>query len=217
MPEFKKGDRVRLTRANPCGGATYGSAGEEATVVDDTLPSNSAYGKIVRIKRDDNDFDPFVPVSALRLVSAAADTRPDAGGGFKAGDRIRFIAEKQSSGASGGCHVGDIFVAVDRKDRHAAHSVHYTAKDGSLMWRPGKYFELVTDAADTDDDADRWNAKALREEYRERLSTLTLTELPQFINDLLSEKIDKNVANSVVGLIASAASRVIRDKLKAEG
>jgi hypothetical protein len=142
MAEFKKGDRVRLTRANPCGGATYGSAGEEATVVDDTLPLNSAYGKVVRVKRDDVVFAPVVPVSAL---------------------------------------------------------------------------VLVTDAADTDDDADRWNAKALREEYRERLNTLTITELPQFVTDLLSEKIDKNVANSVVGLIASAASRVIRDKLKAEG
>jgi hypothetical protein len=211
MAEFKNGDRVRFTRANPCGGAIYGQNGEEAVVIDALLAGDHAtHGKLVRVQRDSGGFNPIVPVSALALVSAA-DTRPDAGGGFKAGDRIRFVSPFNESK---GCHVGDIFVAVACKGRHAEHSVHYTAKDGSLTWRPGVYFELVTEAAGSDDDADRWNAKALREEYRERLSTLTLTELPQFINDLLSEKIDKNVANSVVGLIASASSKVIRDKLK---
>ncbi|ARV77555.1 hypothetical protein [Sinorhizobium phage phiM5] len=164
MAEFKNGDRVRFTRANPCGGVIYGQSGEEAVVIDALRAGDhAAHGKLVRVQRDSGGFNPIVPVSALALVSAA-DTRA--------------------------------------ADTRAADT------------RPGEYFELVTEAAGSDDDADRWNAKALREEYRERLSTLTLTELPQFINDLLSEKIDKNVANSVVGLIASASSKVIRDKLK---
>jgi hypothetical protein len=75
--------------------------------------------------------------SELELVPTVAD----AGGGFKAGDRIRCIRNP----AGEQCLIGDQFVAVARgKGSGFASSVHYTSKDGRKTWRPGEYFELVT-------------------------------------------------------------------------
>lgn len=69
--------------------------------------------------------------------------REAAGGGFKAGDRIRLIADPYSIDA-----LGSEFVAVARTSG-ATESVHFTDSDGEVTWRPGEYFELVTPTTDT--------------------------------------------------------------------
>lgn len=63
----------------------------------------------------------------------------DAGGGFKAGDRIRLV-----SNPCGDCQIGDEYTAIARLDRRSVDSVHYTDKAGYTTWRPGSYFELAT-------------------------------------------------------------------------
>lgn len=139
------------------------------------------------------------------------DNRANAGGGFKVGDRIRFVDKYNESTYSGGTFVGDEFVAVSFDNRHNESAVHYLSKEGKVSWRPGEYFELVSRPII---DVDKWNAPALRAEYRERLNTLTIAELPQFIQDLLSERIEWDQVNAVTGLISSAAHRALRDKIK---
>lgn len=74
------------------------------------------------------------------LIAEWVDERVDAGGGFKAGDRIRLI-----SNPSGDSNIGDEYTAVARSSASmgASGSVHFRDKSGDVSWRPGSYFELV--------------------------------------------------------------------------
>lgn len=75
------------------------------------------------------------------LIAERVDERADAGGGFKAGDRIRLVRNP-----AGESKIGDEYVAVGRAASSigASMSVHFTDKRGEISWRPGSYFELVT-------------------------------------------------------------------------
>lgn len=80
-----------------------------------------------------------LPVAALAQAQPAKDERADAGGGFKAGDKIRLV----KSAIKGHRKLGDVFEAVARKQTAHKDSVCYRDSTGSVTWAPGEYFELL--------------------------------------------------------------------------
>ncbi|MDO3431146.1 ribosomal protein L7/L12 [Rhizobium sp. CBN3] len=67
----KVGDRVRFTKNNPNGGASYGRKGEEYEVVR-TATTSDYYGDQVKISHPSHDFNPSAPLSAIEPVAAEA-------------------------------------------------------------------------------------------------------------------------------------------------
>lgn len=140
----KVGDRVRFTDAVPShwffGPATQHKEGvirsdsEGGGGLRFTVNVGNSYGYV-----NLEHIEPAAPV--VTETKPTVDNRANAGGGFKAGDRIRLVKDPVAKH----CEIGDEFIAVARGDRNngVASSVHYTGKDGSKTWRPGSYFDLV--------------------------------------------------------------------------
>lgn len=125
---FKVGDRVRDWE------------GDLATVL--AVNEHSETEDNLEVKYDKGQYPQggtwFQFKSFTRVEPATIDDRADAGGGFKAGDRIRLI-----DGALDDMPLGTEVVAVAHKGGAAKTSVCYEDEPGNTTWRPGSYFELV--------------------------------------------------------------------------
>ncbi|PZP58787.1 MAG: hypothetical protein DI604_33135, partial [Delftia acidovorans] len=82
-----------------------------------------------------NDIEPL-PVAAE--AQPAEEARADAGGGFKAGDKIRLL----KSAIGGSRTVGHVYEAIERNSASSPASVNFIDDKGDRTWAPGEYFEL---------------------------------------------------------------------------
>lgn len=82
--------------------------------------------------------DDIEPLIATAEALRATDDRADAGGGFKAGDKIRLV----KSAIKGSRTIGKIYGAVKWNGISAETSVNFVDDKGDHTWAPGEYFEL---------------------------------------------------------------------------
>lgn len=89
------------------------------------------------------DFGDFLiseiePLSVSAEAQQAAPERANAGGGFKAGDKIELV-----DGAIDGVRaIGDVYEAVAHKKTAHDDSVCFVGNNGEVTWAPGSFFKL---------------------------------------------------------------------------